>query len=58
VEFFPLVGGELMSEGKSGLSSDKKEERDPLARVVSLAPLLALILQALELMLKALGVIK
>ena len=35
----------------------KKEEQGPLARVIYLAPLLALILQFLELILKILGVI-
>jgi hypothetical protein len=39
--------------------SGKKEEQDPtLAKVVSLAPLLSLILQLLELLLKLFGVIK
>ena len=36
----------------------KKEERDPLSKVISLAPLVSLILQILELTLKVLGVIK
>ena len=39
--------------------SDKKEEQgQTLAKFLDLAPLLALILQALELILKLLGVIK
>jgi hypothetical protein len=37
---------------------DNKEEQDTVARVVFLAPLLALILQFLELMLKIFGVIR
>ena len=37
---------------------DKKEERDPLSKLVFLAPLLRLILQCLELIRKILNVIK
>jgi hypothetical protein len=47
-----------MSEDRSRLSSDKKEERGPLARVLDLVPLFALILQLLELILKLIGVIR
>jgi hypothetical protein len=47
-----------LSEDKSSLSSDKKEEQGPLAKVLDLAPLIALILQALELVLKVLRVIE
>jgi hypothetical protein len=47
-----------MSEDKSDLSSDKKEEQGPLGKVIDLAPLIALILQALELILKVLGMIE
>ncbi|MDR1886063.1 MAG: hypothetical protein LBQ56_07275 [Synergistaceae bacterium] len=47
-----------MSKDGSGFSGDKKEERGPLAKVIDLAPLLALILQILELLLKVVGVIK
>jgi hypothetical protein len=47
-----------MPKGKDEPSSDKKEERDLLSRVVYLAPLLAVILQFLELVLKILGVIQ
>jgi hypothetical protein len=49
-----------MSEDKSNLPSEnksKKEEQGPLCKVLALAPLLALILQVLELILKILGVI-
>jgi hypothetical protein len=49
-----------MSEDKSNLPSEnksKKEEQDILPKVLVLAPLLALILQVLELILKILGVI-
>ncbi|MDR3280134.1 MAG: hypothetical protein LBT23_06455 [Synergistaceae bacterium] len=47
-----------MSEDKTNLSSDKKEERGPLSQVISLAPLLAVILQFFELILRILGVIQ
>jgi hypothetical protein len=47
-----------MSEQDENHLSDVTEERGPLARVKSLAPLLSLILQALELLLKVLGIIK
>jgi hypothetical protein len=46
-----------MSEDGSRLSSDKKEERGPLAKVIDLAPLFDLVLRALELLLKVLRVI-
>jgi hypothetical protein len=47
-----------MPKGEDRRPDDKTEERDPLARVVFLAPLFALILQFLELLLKAAGVIE
>jgi hypothetical protein len=47
-----------MSKDRGDLSSDKKEEQGPLSKVLDLAPLLTLILQILELLLKVLGVIK
>jgi hypothetical protein len=43
--------------GKERLPESKKEEQGPLSRVIVLAPLLALVLQLLELLLKILGVI-
>ena len=47
-----------MPKGRKRLP-DKKEEQDlPLAKVVRLAPLLAVILQLLEIVLKLLGVIQ
>jgi hypothetical protein len=46
-----------MSEDGSRLSSDKTEERGPLAKVIDLAPLLTLILEFLELLLKIFKVI-
>jgi hypothetical protein len=46
-----------MSEDESRLSSDKKEERGPLSRVLNLVPLLTLILELLELLLKIFKVI-
>jgi hypothetical protein len=45
-----------MPKGRDSLPG-KKEEQDTLARVVILAPLLPLILQLLELLLKICGVI-
>jgi hypothetical protein len=47
-----------MSKDGNGLPGNKKEEQDRLAKVVSLAPLFAVILQFLELVLKLLGVIR
>ena len=48
-----------MPQGTDRLSGNKKEERDsPLTKVVRLAPLFAVILQLLELVLKLLGVIR
>ncbi|MDR3280976.1 MAG: hypothetical protein LBT23_10720 [Synergistaceae bacterium] len=47
-----------MSEDKTNLSSDKKEERGPLSKVLDLAPLLSLVIQALEFALKLAGIIK
>ena len=47
-----------MPTGRDRRPSDKKEERDPLSQVLYLAPLFALILQLLELLLKLFGVIK
>jgi hypothetical protein len=43
--------------GKERLPESKKEEQDTLSRVIYLAPLLTLVLQLLELVLKILGVI-
>jgi hypothetical protein len=55
----PLGEVTRMSEDDgSRLSSDEKEERGPLAKVCALAPLLAVILQLLELILRLLGVIQ
>jgi hypothetical protein len=45
-----------MPNGRDRLPDNKKEEQGHLAKVVSLAPLLSLILQILELTLKILGV--
>ena len=45
-----------MPDGKDRLPS-KKEEQDPLTKVMRLAPLFGLALQILELLLKVLGVI-
>jgi hypothetical protein len=53
---FPLGEVSSMSKDEDRLP-DKKEERDLLARVVNLAPLLALVLQLHELLLKICGVI-
>jgi hypothetical protein len=39
------------------LPDNKKEEQGPLSKVLALAPLLALVLQLLELILKLFGVI-
>jgi hypothetical protein len=47
-----------MSKDRNGLPGNKKEEQGPLAKVVSLAPLFAAILQLLELLLRLLGVIR
>ncbi|MDR1579201.1 MAG: hypothetical protein LBS35_02490 [Synergistaceae bacterium] len=48
-----------MSEDRDNLSSDEKEERGPiLATMTDLAPLVAVILQLIELILKLLGVIQ
>ena len=47
-----------MSEDRDNLSGNEKEERGPLTRVTSLAPLFAVILQLLELLLKLIGVIR
>jgi hypothetical protein len=47
-----------MPNGGNGLPGNKKEEQDHLAKVVNLAPLFAVILQFLELILKILGVIR
>jgi hypothetical protein len=47
------------ADGKDRLPDNKKEEQDRfLDRAISLAPLLNLVLQILELILKILGVIK
>ena len=46
-----------MSKDRGRLPESKNEEQDRLAKVVSLAPLLTLVLQLLELLLKILGVI-
>ena len=46
-----------MPDGKDRLPEQKPEERDLLSKVLALAPLLSLILQLLELLLKILGVI-
>jgi hypothetical protein len=55
---FPLVGGETMSEDADRRPDNKEEEQDTLlAKVVYLAPLFALILQAIELLLKLPGVV-
>jgi hypothetical protein len=47
-----------MSEDKASLSGDEKEEQGLLTKVITLAPLLTLILQFLELLFKILGVTK
>jgi hypothetical protein len=47
-----------MSKDRNGLPGNKKEERDPLDQVIHLAPLFAVILQLLELILRWLGVIR
>jgi hypothetical protein len=47
-----------MSKDKDCLPDNKKEEQGRLSRVIALAPLFALILQLLELLLKICGVIK
>jgi hypothetical protein len=47
-----------MSKDGNGLPGNKKEEQDRLSQVVSLAPLFAVILQLLELLLWLLGVIR
>jgi hypothetical protein len=47
-----------MSKDGNGPSGNKEEEQDRLSKVVSLAPLFAVILQLLELALKLLGVIR
>jgi hypothetical protein len=52
------MGGNSMPDGKDRLPESKKEEQDPLAQVIRLAPLLNLILQLLEIILKLFGVIK
>jgi hypothetical protein len=46
-----------MSKDEDQLPDNKKEEQGQLSKVLVLAPLLALILQFLELILKLLGVI-
>jgi hypothetical protein len=46
-----------MPKGADRRPGNKKEEQDTLAKVIYLAPLFALILQILELILKILGVI-
>ncbi|MDR0653980.1 MAG: hypothetical protein LBG12_11855 [Synergistaceae bacterium] len=46
-----------MSKDEDRRPDDKEEEQDLLAKVVYLAPLFALILQILEILLKILGVI-
>jgi hypothetical protein len=54
---FPL--GEVIDVNEGDhLPDNKKEEQDPLTKVISLAPLFAVILQLLELILKLLGVIR
>ena len=62
LKVFPPGRGDSMSKDEERLpvdKSDKKEEQgQTLAKFLDLAPLLALILQALELILKLLGVIK
>ena len=48
-----------MSKDRNGLPGNKKEEQDRLlAKAVYLAPLFAVILQLLELILRLLGVIR
>jgi hypothetical protein len=47
-----------MSKDTDRRPSDKKEERDHLAKVVYLAPLVTVILQLLDLILKLFGVIR
>jgi hypothetical protein len=47
-----------MPKGGNNPTSGKKEEQGSLDRIIHLAPLFALILQALELALKLLGVIE
>jgi hypothetical protein len=54
---FPSRGGESMPDGRERLPENKKEEQDRLTKVVSLAPLFALALQFLELILRLFGVI-
>jgi hypothetical protein len=46
-----------MSKDTDRRPDNKKEEQDTLTKVISLAPLFALILQILELLLKIFGVI-
>jgi hypothetical protein len=47
-----------MSEDRDNLSSDEKEERDPLLiTVIRLVPLLDLVIRLLELLLKILRII-
>lgn len=56
---FPPIGGDAMPQGRDRQPRNKKEEQDrPLAKAVSLAPLFAVILQALELLLKLLGIVR
>jgi hypothetical protein len=59
IKVFPLRGGESMPKGRKRLpeKSGKKEEQDRLAKVVSLAPLLKLALEFLELILRIFKVI-
>jgi hypothetical protein len=45
----------LSKDKERGLPDSKKEEQGPLTKVIYLAPLLALIFQILELLLKILG---
>ena len=47
-----------MPKGEDNLRGNKKEERSLLARVVYFAPLLSLVIRAIEFVLKLLGLLK
>jgi hypothetical protein len=47
----------MSEDDESRLSGNKKEEQGPLSKVCALAPLISLIIQILELLLRVLGVI-
>ena len=56
VKGLPSWGGDAMSKDRDQLPDKKEEERDILAKVIELAPLLGLVLQLLDLILKLAGV--